>query len=195
MQELEPENNWLDPGPGIGPSSWQFMQNLQGTMTQPEQPQPASAPVAMVTLAQATTDTSRLVQIRWGTREPIRLPSARVRAYGTLVCVADLQHADEPGEPLHSQLRESCVLALQEALARQPQSAAPDSERAARVAADMSTDLAARCADMGLALQSLAIEGMVWEQEADGGSAGGTGQTPGAAELDPPPNRTTRADP
>ena len=181
MPELEPENNWLNPGPGISLPSWQFMQNLQGAMAQPEQPQPASAPLAEVTLAQAATDASRQVQIRWGTREPIHLPSARVRAYGTLACVADPQHADEPGEPLHSQLKESCVLALQEALARQPQSAAPDSERAARVAADMSADLAARCADMGLALQSLAIEGMVWEQETDGGSAGGTGQTPGAA--------------
>ena len=172
MPELEPENNLLDPGPGIGPLSWQFMQNLQGAMAQPEQPQPASAPLAEVTLAQAATDASRQVQIRWGTREPIRLPSARVRAYGTLTCVADPQHADEPGEPLHSRLKESCVLALQEALARQPQSVAPDSERAARVAADMSADLAARCADMGLALQSLVIEGMVWEQETDGESGG-----------------------
>jgi hypothetical protein len=173
MPELEPENDLLDPGPGIGPLSWQFMQNLQGAMAQPEQPQPASAPLAEVTLAQAATDASRQVQIRWGTREPIRLPSARVRAYGTLTCVADPQHEDEPGEPLYSRLKESCVLALQEALARQPQSAAPDSERAARVAADMSADLAARCADMGLALQSLVIEGMVWEQETDGESGNG----------------------
>ena len=92
---------------------------------------------------------------------------ARVRAYGTLTCVADPQHEGEPDESLHSRLKESCVLTLQEALARQPQSAATDSERAARVAADMSADLAARCADMGLALQSLVIEGMVWEQETE----------------------------
>ena len=181
MPEPEPENNWLNPGPGFDLQSWQFMQNLRETRARLEQSRPASAPLAEVTLAQAETDASRQVQIRWGTREPIRLPSARVRAYGTLTCVADPQHEDEPDEPLHSRLKESCVLALQEALARQPQSAAPDSECAARVAADMSADLAARCADMGLALQSLAIEGMVWEQETDGGSAGGTGQAPGAA--------------
>jgi hypothetical protein len=170
VQELEPENNWVDPGPGISLPAWQFMQNLPGTLAQLAQPQP-KLPVAEVTLTQAA-DASRLVQIRWGTRDPIRLPSARVRAYGTLACVADPQHADELGEPLYNQLKESCVLALQETLARQPQSATPEAERAARVAADMSTDLAARCADMGLALQSLVIEAMVWEQETDDENGG-----------------------
>ena len=102
-----------------------------------------------------------------------RLPSARVRAFGILTCVQDPQHEGELTEPLYMQLKESCVRALQEALARQPESEATDSERAARAAADMSAALAARCAEAGLAIHSLAIEGMTWEQETESGATVG----------------------
>lgn len=173
VQEPKPEDNWLNPGPGISLTSWQFMQDMQKTMAQQEQSQAASAPLTVVTLAPAPADTSRLVQIRWGTREPIRLPSARVRAFGILTCVTDPQHAGELPEPLYMQLKASCVQALQEALARQLESAASDSERAARAAADMSAALAAPCAEAELAIHSLAIEGMAWEQETEAGATAG----------------------
>jgi hypothetical protein len=173
VQEPKPDDNWLNPGPGITLTSWQFMQDLSKTMAQQGQSQAASVPLALVTLAPAPADTSRLVQIRWGTQEPIRLPSARVRAFGILTCVQDPQHEGELPEPLYMQLKASCVQALQEALARQQEPAATDSERAARAAEDMSADLAARCAEAGLAIQSLAIEGMMWEQETEAGATPG----------------------
>lgn len=171
VQDPEQENKWINPGPGFSLTSWQFMQDLQKTMAQ--QSQAASGPLAMVTLAPVPVDTSRLVQIRWGTREPVPLPSVRVRAFGILTCVQEPQHEGELPEPLYMQLKASCVQALQEALARLPESAATDSERAARAAAYMGAALAAPCAEAGLTIQSLAIEGMTWEQETEAGATTG----------------------
>ena len=173
MQEPKPEDNWLNPGPGITFTSWQFSQDLTKIMAQQGQSQAASGPLALVTLSPAPEDASRLVQIRWGTPEPVRLPSGRVRAFGILTCVKDTQHEGELPEPVYMQLKASCIQALQEALAQQPEPTASDSERAARAAADMSAALVAPCAQAGLAIHSLAIEGMTWEQETEAGATAG----------------------